>query len=195
MFFNCHFSCQSPQFPTSEGTLRAISQSLSHLSSGLSQANVCDMCYTSRGEIMSNYNSKPPMALLEVLSGATCGLQCMFLWTLPSKKKILTASRIITSMSQSSLQFLQHHLTATPWSVLNNVQQFFLSKQLTQNRLSEAHIQLTKPALLQTIMYHMPEVTKCSLEHAIGRIVHYKAVKWANFSFFSQETLFSLAQR
>ena len=46
-----------------------------------------------------------------------------------------------------------------------------LPKQLRQNRLSEAHVQLTEPALLQTVAHYTQEAGLHSLECAIGGIV------------------------
>ncbi|KAH9050401.1 hypothetical protein EDB83DRAFT_2522565 [Lactarius deliciosus] len=46
-------------------------------------------------------------------------------------------------------------------------------------RLSEPHVQLTRPALLKTVTHYTREAGVCSLEHSIGRIVWFKAVKWA----------------
>ena len=57
--------------------------------------------------------------------------------------------------------------------------QFLLHKQLTQNGLSEAHVQLTEPALLQTVTHYTREAGVRSLERAIGGIVYFKAVEWA----------------
>jgi ATP-dependent Lon protease len=62
---------------------------------------------------------------------------------------------------------------------LHIAQQFLLPKQVTQNGLSEAHIELTEPALLQMVMHYMQEAGVHSLERAIGGIVRYKAVQWA----------------
>ena len=51
--------------------------------------------------------------------------------------------------------------------------------QLTQNGLSEAHVQLTEPALLQTVTRYTREAGVRSLERAIGGTVRFKAVEWA----------------
>lgn len=48
-----------------------------------------------------------------------------------------------------------------------------------QNGLSDAQIQPTEPALLQTVAYYTQEARERSLERAIGSIVRYKAVEWA----------------
>ncbi len=56
---------------------------------------------------------------------------------------------------------------------------FLLSKQLAQNGLSEPHVQLTEPALLQTVTHYAREAGVHSLERSIGGIVRFKAVEWA----------------
>ena len=62
---------------------------------------------------------------------------------------------------------------------LHIARRFLLPKQLTQNGLSEAHVQLTEPALLQTVTHYTREAGVRSLERAIGGIVRFKAVEWA----------------
>ena len=56
---------------------------------------------------------------------------------------------------------------------------FLLPKQLTQNGLSEADVQLTERALLQTVMHYTREAGVRSLESAICGIARFKAVEWA----------------
>ena len=56
---------------------------------------------------------------------------------------------------------------------------FLFPTQLTQNGLSEAHVQLAKPALLQPDTRYTQESGVRSLDHAIGGIVRFKAVEWA----------------
>ncbi|KAH9022790.1 Lon protease C-terminal proteolytic domain-containing protein [Lactarius pseudohatsudake] len=51
--------------------------------------------------------------------------------------------------------------------------------QLTQNGLSEPHVQLTEPALLKTVTHYTREAGVRSLERSIGGIVRFKAVEWA----------------
>ena len=62
---------------------------------------------------------------------------------------------------------------------LHIVWRFLLPKQLALNRLAEAYIQLTEPALLQTVTDYMQEAGICSCERVIGGIVCYKAAEWA----------------
>jgi ATP-dependent Lon protease len=54
-----------------------------------------------------------------------------------------------------------------------------LPKQLKANGLEESHIALTKPALLQIVTGHTCEAGVRSLDRAIGSVVRYKAVEWA----------------
>jgi ATP-dependent Lon protease len=62
---------------------------------------------------------------------------------------------------------------------LHIARRFLLPKQLVQNGLSEAHVQLTEPALLQTVTHYTREAGVRSLERSIGGIVRFKAVEWA----------------
>jgi ATP-dependent Lon protease len=64
---------------------------------------------------------------------------------------------------------------------LHIARRFLLPKQVTQNGLSEAHVELTEPALLQTVTHYTQEAGVRSLERAIGGIVRYKAVQWAAY--------------
>jgi len=48
-----------------------------------------------------------------------------------------------------------------------------------QNGLSEAHVQVTEPALLSIIMQYTREAGVRALERAIGAVVRFKAVEWA----------------
>ena len=62
---------------------------------------------------------------------------------------------------------------------LHIARRFLLPKRLAQNGLAEAHVQLTEPALLQTVTHYTQEAGVRSLERAIGGIVRYKVVEWA----------------
>ncbi|KAH9177271.1 Lon protease C-terminal proteolytic domain-containing protein [Lactarius sanguifluus] len=62
---------------------------------------------------------------------------------------------------------------------LHIARRFLLPKQLTQNGLSEPHVQLTEPALLKTVTHYTREAGVRSLERSIGGIVRFKAVEWA----------------
>ncbi|KAH9177262.1 hypothetical protein EDB89DRAFT_1902501 [Lactarius sanguifluus] len=53
---------------------------------------------------------------------------------------------------------------------LHNARRFLLPKQLTQNGLSEPHVQLTEPALLKTVTHYTREAGVRSLERSIGGI-------------------------
>ncbi|KAG6840496.1 hypothetical protein C0991_006326 [Blastosporella zonata] len=56
---------------------------------------------------------------------------------------------------------------------------FLLPKQLQANGLNESHITLTEPALLHIATRYTREAGVRSLERAIGGVVRYKAVEWA----------------
>ena len=54
-----------------------------------------------------------------------------------------------------------------------------MPKQLKANGLDPSHIALTEPALLQIVTGYTREAGVRSLERAIGSVVRYKAVEWA----------------
>lgn len=56
---------------------------------------------------------------------------------------------------------------------------FLLPKQLKANGLEESHFALTEPALLQLVTGYTREAGVRALERAIGSVVRYKAVEWA----------------
>ncbi|KAF9468324.1 Lon protease C-terminal proteolytic domain-containing protein [Collybia nuda] len=58
---------------------------------------------------------------------------------------------------------------------------FLLPKQLQANGLQDAHITITEPALLHIATRYTREAGVRSLERAIGGVVRYKAVEWAEF--------------
>ena len=56
---------------------------------------------------------------------------------------------------------------------------FLLPKQLQANGLDASHITITEPALLHITTRYTREAGVRSLERAIGGVVRYKAVEWA----------------
>jgi len=58
---------------------------------------------------------------------------------------------------------------------------FLLPKQLQANGLTLDHLTLTEPALLHVATHYTREAGVRSLERAIGSIVRYKAVEWAEY--------------
>jgi len=58
---------------------------------------------------------------------------------------------------------------------------FLLPKQLHANGLEKAYITITEPALLRIATRYTREAGVRSLERAIGGVVRYKAVEWAEF--------------
>lgn len=58
---------------------------------------------------------------------------------------------------------------------------FLLPKQLHANGLDKTHITITEPALLRIATRYTREAGVRSLERAIGGVVRYKAVEWAEF--------------
>ena len=62
---------------------------------------------------------------------------------------------------------------------LHIARRFLLPKQLAQNGLSGAHVQLTEPALLPVVTQYTCEAGVRALERAIGGVVRFMAVEWA----------------
>ena len=62
---------------------------------------------------------------------------------------------------------------------LHIARRFLLPKQLAQNGLSGAHVQLTEPALLPVVTQYTREAGVRALERAIGGVVRFMAVEWA----------------
>ncbi|KAF9472048.1 ATP-dependent protease La [Pholiota conissans] len=58
---------------------------------------------------------------------------------------------------------------------------FLLPKQLKANGLDASHITITEPALLHIATRYTREAGVRSLERAIGSVVRYKAVEWAEY--------------
>ncbi|KAJ7746882.1 ATP-dependent protease La [Mycena maculata] len=56
---------------------------------------------------------------------------------------------------------------------------FLLPKQLSANGMDADHVQLTEPALMTIATQYTREAGVRSLERAIGAVVRYKAVEWA----------------
>ncbi|KAJ7695075.1 ATP-dependent protease La [Mycena rosella] len=56
---------------------------------------------------------------------------------------------------------------------------FLLPKQLTANGMDAKHVELTEPALMTIATEYTREAGVRSLERAIGAVVRYKAVEWA----------------
>ena len=56
---------------------------------------------------------------------------------------------------------------------------FLLPKQLEANRLDSSLLSITKPALLHIATQYTHKAGMCSLKRAIGSIVWYKAIEWA----------------
>ncbi|RPD60762.1 ATP-dependent protease La [Lentinus tigrinus ALCF2SS1-6] len=59
---------------------------------------------------------------------------------------------------------------------------FLLPKQLKANGLTPEHVTLTQPALMHIATHYTREAGVRSLERAIGAVVRYKAVEWAEYS-------------
>lgn len=64
---------------------------------------------------------------------------------------------------------------------------FLLPKQLNANGMDADHVQLTEPALMTVATQYTREAGVRSLERAIGAVVRYKAVEWAEHVDAEQE--------
>lgn len=58
---------------------------------------------------------------------------------------------------------------------------FLLPKQIKSNGLEAEHVQITEPALLHVATRYTREAGVRSLERAIGGVVRFKAVEWAEW--------------
>ncbi|KAH9027501.1 ATP-dependent protease La [Lactarius deliciosus] len=124
----------------------------------------------------SNYHGDPSAALLEVLDPEQNVAFNDHYLNVP-----IDLSQILFICTANSLDTISPPLLDrceviqlsgyTHDEKLHIARRFLLPKQLTQNGLSEPHVQLTEPALLKTGVR--------SLERSIGGIVRFKAVEWA----------------
>lgn len=64
---------------------------------------------------------------------------------------------------------------------LHIARRFLLPKQLSVNGLSPAQLELSDPALLHIVTHYTREAGVRSLERAIGSVVRFKAVEWAEY--------------
>ncbi|KAI0298983.1 Lon protease C-terminal proteolytic domain-containing protein [Multifurca ochricompacta] len=132
----------------------------------------------------SNYHGDPSAALLEVLDpeqnvafndhyvNVPMDLsQVLFICTANSLDTI--APPLLDRCEVIQLSGYTHD------EKLHIARRFLLPKQLTQNGLSAAHVQLTEPALLQVVTHYTREAGVRALERAIGGVVRFKAVEWA----------------
>ncbi|KAF7356874.1 Lon protease-like protein [Mycena venus] len=65
---------------------------------------------------------------------------------------------------------------------------FLLPKQLSANGMDSDHVQITEPALMTIATQYTREAGVRSLERAIGAVVRYKAVEWAEHVDAEQES-------
>jgi ATP-dependent Lon protease len=71
---------------------------------------------------------------------------------------------------------------------------FLLPKQLNANGMDADHVRLTEPALMTIATQYTREAGVRSLERAIGAVVRYKAVEWAEHVDAEQESQNSSGQ-
>lgn len=132
----------------------------------------------------SNYHGDPSAALLEVLDPEQNVAFNDHYLNVP-----IDLSQILFICTANSLDTISPPLLDrceviqlsgyTHDEKLHIARRFLLPKQVVQNGLKEAHVQLTEPALLQTVTHYTREAGVRSLERAIGGIVRFKAVEWA----------------
>ncbi|KAH9011196.1 ATP-dependent protease La [Lactarius hengduanensis] len=132
----------------------------------------------------SNYHGDPSAALLEVLDPEQNVAFNDHYLNVP-----IDLSQILFICAANSLDTISPPLLDrceviqlsgyTHDEKLHIARRFLLPKQLTQNGLSEPHVQLTEPALLKTATHYTREAGVRSLERSIGGIVRFKAVEWA----------------
>ncbi|KAI9459937.1 hypothetical protein BJY52DRAFT_1186241 [Lactarius psammicola] len=117
----------------------------------------------------SNYHGDPSAALLEFLDlEKNAAFNPFFLLTRMADRMYLNVP-----IDLSLILFI-----CTPNS-LDTMTPLLLDCSTRAERLSEAHFQLTEPALPQAVIHYTREPGVRPLERAIGGILRFKAVEWA----------------
>ncbi|KAG6907031.1 hypothetical protein DXG01_010866 [Tephrocybe rancida] len=144
----------------------------------------------------SNFHGDPGAALLEVLDPEqNHTFNKVKLMLAPSKDHYINVpidlSQILFICTANSLETISAPLLDrceiiqlsgyTYDEKMHIARRFLLPKQLQANGLNDSHITLTEPALLHIATRYTREAGVRSLERAIGGIVRYKAVEWAEF--------------
>ncbi|PFH45178.1 hypothetical protein AMATHDRAFT_71942 [Amanita thiersii Skay4041] len=134
----------------------------------------------------SNFHGDPGAALLEVLDPEQNHTFNDHYINVP-----IDLSRILFICTANSLETISAPLLDrceiiqlsgyTYDEKMHIARRFLLPKQLKANGLEENHVTITEPALLHIATRYTREAGVRSLERAIGGVVRYKAVEWAEF--------------
>jgi len=132
----------------------------------------------------SNFHGDPGAALLEVLDPEQNHTFNDHYLNVPydlSQVLFICTSNSLETISAPLLDRCEVvHLSGYTYDEKMHIaRRFLLPKQLAANGLSAEHLELTEPALLHIATMYTREAGVRSLERAIGSVVRYKAVEWA----------------
>ncbi|KAI0651283.1 ATP-dependent protease La [Trametes meyenii] len=134
----------------------------------------------------SNFHGDPAAALLEVLDPEQNHSFNDHYINVPidlSQVLFICTSNSLETISAPLLDRCEVvHLSGYTYDEkLHIARKFLLPKQLRANGLTPEHVTLTQPALLRIATHYTREAGVRSLERAIGAVVRYKAVEWAEY--------------
>lgn len=119
---------------------------------------------------------------------STSAKSCSFVLAIasrPSQDLCWIAVKSYSSqVSLSSFVFFCYDLTSVGYTYdekLHIARRFLLPKQISVNGLKEDQVNITEPALLHIATRYTREAGVRSLERAIGAVVRFKAVEWAEY--------------
>ncbi|KAF8889077.1 Lon protease C-terminal proteolytic domain-containing protein [Infundibulicybe gibba] len=134
----------------------------------------------------SNFHGDPAAALLEVLDPEQNHTFNDHYINVPidlSQVLFICTSNTLETISAPLLDRCEViHLSGYTYDEKMHIaRRFLLPKQLQANGLNESHVAITEPALLHIATRYTREAGVRSLERAIGGVVRYKAVEWAEY--------------
>ncbi|KAI0351613.1 ATP-dependent protease La [Trametes cingulata] len=134
----------------------------------------------------SNFHGDPAAALLEVLDPEQNHSFNDHYINVPidlSQVLFICTSNSLETISAPLLDRCEIvHLSGYTYDEkLHIARKFLLPKQLKANGLTPEHVAITQPALLRIATHYTREAGVRSLERAIGAVVRYKAVEWAEY--------------
>ncbi|KAI0668849.1 ATP-dependent protease La [Trametes maxima] len=134
----------------------------------------------------SNFHGDPAAALLEVLDPEQNHSFNDHYINVPidlSQVLFICTSNSLETISAPLLDRCEVvHLSGYTYDEkLHIARKFLLPKQLKANGLTPEHVTLTQSALLRIATHYTREAGVRSLERAIGAVVRYKAVEWAEY--------------
>lgn len=97
----------------------------------------------------------------------------------------LYSCQVRCHIRSSHFGFVINDISSTGYTYdekMHIARRFLLPKQLQANGLEASHITITEPALLTIATQYTREAGVRSLERAIGAVVRYKAVEWAEYT-------------